>query len=200
MPPTTKYITLFVALTAMASASWIPLFSLLATSAITHACPINNYNHSTGVDAIVASITTLANDYTTFDTSIKQFNGTQEQYDQGLACEMAVEKSLKHVIEVTSASEALDADQSQQLLKALKLPYPSFMQDLLSDIASKSQLINKLGKTADVVVILQTLEDLSDRLTEAVEEKVVAGVAKEVAAGRVWVDGLFGDAIGVYCI
>ena len=135
MASTTKYITLLVALTAMASASWVPLLSLMVSSALTHACPLPT--NSTGVDAIVAGMTTLALDYVAFQNGVQHFNGTQDQYDNGLSGEITVEKSIKQAIVVTTASDALNANESQQVLDALQLPYPTFMQELLHDIATK---------------------------------------------------------------
>ncbi|PWY66808.1 hypothetical protein BO94DRAFT_628990 [Aspergillus sclerotioniger CBS 115572] len=196
MASTTKIITLFVTLTAMASASWVPLFALMAGSALTHACPIPS--NSTGVDAIVSGMTTLALDYVAFQNGVRHFNGTQDQYDNGLYGEITVEKAIKYVTEVTIASDALNANESQQVLNAMKLPYPTFMQELLHDIATMAPPIARLNKTADVIAIIQGLNKITDQLTGAVQKKVVPDVAKKVANGQMWVDKLFTDTIRAY--
>ncbi|RAK96978.1 cell wall mannoprotein 1 family protein [Aspergillus ibericus CBS 121593] len=195
MPPLTTYLTL-IALTALTSTTWIPLpfLSLITTSTLTTAYPTTT-SPSTSLDAILTSITTLATDYTTLNTAINHFNGTQTQYFQILACELTVETSIQHVIAVTTTSTPLDTHQSQQVLEALKLPYPGFMRDVLGDVADKAECFAEVGRTEDVIAVLRTLKELSDELVEAVQGKVVERVAEEVGSGKVWVDGLFEETI-----
>lgn len=49
-----------------------------------------------------------------------------------------------------------------------------------------------------MIAITQGLNNITDQLARAVQKKVVADVAKQVALGQEWVDDLFADTIRAY--
>ncbi|PYH91983.1 hypothetical protein BO71DRAFT_485788 [Aspergillus ellipticus CBS 707.79] len=208
LPRTTKslltpLLPLLLILNLIAATMWTtPLSFLLTTPALllpaTNAHPILPTNNKAPLDTLITAITHLSTDYTNFYHGVQAFHGTPEQYNEGLAAELIVERSIHAVISAANAVEPLNDKDSRKVLETMRQPYPEFMKNLLDLIKTKTEPVAHLGKTYEVKRILENLNRVSDMLAMGVEKKVVKEVADAVAGGRKWVDELFLETIRAY--
>ncbi|EAW16850.1 cell wall mannoprotein 1 family protein [Aspergillus fischeri NRRL 181] len=172
------------------------LFSaLVATTLIssTSALPVPNT-----VKDVVHNLNAAANKYTNLDNAIKAFDGHPAQYTAITKKEAAVEVSLHRAIDAAHATAPLSDEDSKFVMQALAKPYPTFMGDLLADIVAKESQVKEIGKSDDMLRILNNLSVLSSELPNALEKIVDAKDAEEIDGGEKWVQGLFADAIKAY--
>ncbi|EAW12402.1 cell wall mannoprotein 1 family protein [Aspergillus clavatus NRRL 1] len=168
---------------------------LVATSIVgfTNAIPTPNT-----AEQVVNNLNTAAASYGDFYAAVQAFSGQTAQWGTVKAREAAVEVALTHSIAAARASAHLTDEGSQDVMAALGHPYPNFMADLLNGIVAKKTQFAQVGKKDAMLHTLQTLKVLSDELPDALEQIVDATHAGVIQGGKVWVDGLFDDAIGAF--
>ncbi|KAF7126003.1 hypothetical protein CNMCM5793_002362 [Aspergillus hiratsukae] len=150
------------------------------------------------VGDVVNTLYTAANNYENLHNAVKAFDGQAAKYAAIKHNEIAVETSLQRAIDAANATAPLSDEDSKFVMQALAQPYPEFMGKLLDDIVAKKPQVDQVGKTTDMLCMLNNLKVLSKELPDALEEKLDAKDAEEIKSGEEWARGLFADAVKAY--
>lgn len=170
----------------------ILFMTALSVWTLPHSSPNDRLN------AVVNDLAQVATDYTILDKSIKDFTGQKTAFNTINLHERVVEAHLRNTINDAGACSPLNETGSQMIMDGLAKPYPAFMQDLLEGITNKKPQFEHVNKRPEVLKWLESLYDLSNQLSLALEEKVVSKDAEEIERGRCWCNGLFERHISIW--
>ncbi|KAL1962260.1 hypothetical protein VTN77DRAFT_9850 [Rasamsonia byssochlamydoides] len=147
--------------------------------------------------SVLTDLTTIGNDLSTLQKDITGWDGSLLTAIPLLEDVDNVENALKTAISDTQASAAFDSSDSTSVTNEVLALEPQ-ITTTLNDLVAKESDVAAIGYTSTVQSSLETLKNLTDQLTSALEAKVTSTDEPTIANASSVIDAAFASAIAAF--